>query len=82
MGRPRKNPITVPEKPVDGTEEEQSQLDELKDREREIKTFTFESDNAYMWVGFLNIQFRKGRYTTSDPDVAEQLRKLEGVREV
>lgn len=43
------------------------------------KTYKLRSQNKYLTVGSMGVQFMKGIYTTQDPEVAKALLTLDGV---
>ena len=53
---------------------------EAKKDDKQI--FKFESDVAYLYVDEVKAQFRKGKFETTNENVANVLRKLYAVREV
>lgn len=48
----------------------------------EVLEKVFEHDNKYLFLAELNIQFRGGKYVTSNEEEIAYLKALDGVREV
>ena len=48
-------------------------------KQEAIKSYKFKSENPYLTVGFLGIQFRNGKAETTNLNVARALAKIGGV---
>ena len=52
-------------------------MEEVK--QEEAKVYKFKSENPYLTVAFLGVQFRKGKAETTNLEVAKALAKVGGV---
>jgi len=55
---------------------------EQEPKQEGAKVYKFKSENPYLTVGFLGIQFREGKAETSNLNVARALAKIGGVEMV
>lgn len=62
-------PVMEPENTETSTQEEVKQE----------KAYKFKSENPYLTVAFLGVQFREGKYQTTNLEVAKALAKVGGV---
>lgn len=62
-----------------GKKETTEQQAPKQENKQEVKVYKFKSENPYLTVGSLGIQFRGGKAETSNLNIAKALAKVGGV---